>query len=219
MNSVEADVPGADGTVTKEVRDKVRSIIGEYYMNDDTAEALATFKEVIHPNAMGEVIGQPKGCIDFVFEKHPGDVTKLCKLMESLHLEKFLTAEQVRIAVNRFLDNFDDTVIDSPRASEYGSAIIACLIADGLFNLSSFADVPEDSMWHLSYRRAVFMGDLLTALIAKTSEDSVQASMNTLGDKLDVLSMVLPEPKQSDEEALNMFLAKYPKLAFLKKAE
>lgn len=211
------DVPGADGKINKEVRDKVRGILGEYYMNDDAPDALTTFKEVIHPNAMGEVIGQPKGCIDFVFEKHPGNGKNLCKLLEYLFQEKFLTKEQVKKALFLFLDNFDETCIDSPKASEYGGEIIACLIADGLLSLTALSEVPEDSMWHMSYRRAGFMGDLLTALVDRTSADSVESELTTLAAKLDVLSMVPTEPKQSDEDARTEYLNKYQKLAFLSK--
>ena len=194
----------------------MRSILGEYYVNEDAAEALTTFKEVIHPNAMGEVVGQPKGCIDFVFEKYPGDVGKLCSLLSSLHAEKFLSCEQVDKAALLFLDNFDETIIDSPNASEYGAEIMATLVHSGLLSLNLFAEVPEESMWHMSFRRAGFFGNLLTALVAKTSADSVKASIDALGDKLDVMSMVTAEPKQSEEEAKVAYLAKYDKLAFLK---
>eukprot|EP00606_Chrysophyceae_sp_TOSAG23-5_P001286 GSChrysophyteH2.ASY1.ANO1.888.1 assembled CDS len=215
-NAASMEVPGADGIITKETRDKVRSILGEYYVNEDAAEALTTFKEVIHPNAMGEVVGQPKGCIDFVFEKYPGDVGKLCSLLSSLHAEKFLSCEQVDKAALLFLDNFDETIIDSPKASEYGAEIMATLVHSGLLSLNLFAEVPEESMWHMSFRRAGFFGHLLTALVARTSADSVKASIDALGDKLDVMSMVTAEPKQSEEEAKVAYLAKYDKLAFLK---
>lgn len=208
-------LPGTDGKVAPELRLKARSIVSEYYMNDDAAEALNCFQELLHPNAMGEVIGAPKGLFDLVFDKFPTELSKLCALLESLHNEKFLAAEQVTVAVYALLDNFDETVIDTPKASEYGTALVAGLIRRGLFSLAALAAVPEDSMWHMSFRRAAFMGDLLTALVAKEGSTVDELTSQLQAAKLNVLELVSPGPKQSDAEARAEYLAKYAKLSFL----
>ena len=130
--AVKQNVPGADGSVAADVRLKVRSAVSEYYMNSDEAEALMSMRDIIHPNAMGSVLGNPKGCFDLVFEKHPGNGKPLVALLEYLYTSKFITQETILSATNMFLDNFDETVIDTPKASEYGSQILAGLVHAGV---------------------------------------------------------------------------------------
>jgi len=130
--AVKQNVPGADGSVAADVRLKVRSAVSEYYMNSDEAEALLSMRDIVHPNAMGSVLGNPKGCFDLVFEKHPGNGKPLVALLEYLYTSKFITQETILSATNMFLDNFDETVIDTPKASEYGSQILAGLVHAGV---------------------------------------------------------------------------------------
>ena len=69
---VYSELPGYDGTLS-EVLMKVRSIVEEYYMNEDPAEALLPLREVAHPQWICHCAS--KGCIELVFEKFPNDMT------------------------------------------------------------------------------------------------------------------------------------------------
>ena len=208
------DLPGADGTVTKETIVKVRAIVEEYYMNGDDSEALDTIKEAVHANGMGKVIGQPKGCIDLVFEKFPQDRSKFCKLMAYLHEQNFLTSAEVKSAVLLFLDNLDETIIDTPKALVYGADILAEFLSLNLFDMADFSNISDDNMFSMSFRRAAFFGELLTALVSKTSAEKVAAMYTE--SKLDVLADIQTEPKQSQEEAVAAFFEKHSTLLFLK---
>ena len=78
------NMPGADGTLTKDIVVKVRSIVEEFYMNEDPAEALLSLRELIHPLGMADALGSSKGILELVFEKFPNKLGPVCDLLVSL---------------------------------------------------------------------------------------------------------------------------------------
>jgi len=216
----DSELPGYDGTLSKEVLMKVRSIVEEYYMNEDPAEALLSLREVMHPYGMGYAIGASKGCIELVFEKFPNNMTKLCDLLVSLWAEgseeAFLTSDQATKAFYQFLENYDDMSIDVPKAGEYGAEIMAHLIDSGVISLSLFDSLPEDNLFNECFKKAAFLGGLLVRLASRPGQTQQSVCNLYRGCKIDVLreAAAARGPKQSEEEAREEFLAKYP-LQFL----
>ena len=195
---------------------KVRSIVEEYYMNEDPAEALLSMKELLHPSGMGEALGASKGCIELVFEKFPQDMSKLCDLLVSLWAggedSAFLSSEQATKAFTLFLDNYDDMSIDVPKAGEYGATIMAHLIDKGVVSLALFDTLPEDNLFNGSYKKAGFLGGLLVQLAGRPGQTEQSVCQMYKECKTDVIraAEALRGPKQSEEEAREEFLEKYP---------
>ena len=225
----ESNAPGADGTVSTDIRQRVRSILSEYYMNEDPTEALLSLKDTIHPNAFGYVIGNPKGLLDLVFEKYPGNNKPFVQLVESLFHAGFLTSETLIQGVHAFLDNLDETVIDTPKAGEYSAQIFASLIHQDLLSLEVFNDqhLPSTNLFVGSFRRAAFLADILMHLLGhisgqgNSSNTAVEELVKKLkAAQLDVLSFVQPQgPKETPAQAVSEFLGKYNKLSFLQQIQ
>jgi translation initiation factor 4G len=208
-------LPGANGSLEKATVVKVRSIVEEYYMNEDPVEAERSLRELIHPQGMGDAIGASKGAIELVFEKFPQDMVKLCDLICALwgggEPGALLSSAQATKGLHTFLDNYDETVIDVPKAGAYGAVIIAHLVDAGVVSLSLFDEIPDENMFSMSPRRAAFYGGVLVALLDRPGQtaDSVKAQYSAC--KTDVMAEAAQQrgPKQSEQEAKEEFLGKY----------
>jgi hypothetical protein len=225
---------GIDGVATPELKKIVRSTFGEYFTNKNLAETLSTLREQIHPNALGGVIGGPKGCFDLVFEKHLSSAKDMAALLGSCYSEGFLTQEQAEEAVLQFLNNLDDTIIDSPKASETGSEIIAACILLGVVDLGLIGRVlsggADGNMFAESPRRSTFIAHLLAAYVKKSNgmstEEELAAMVASSGIDLPAIVAALyredveMEPgaqatAEGENAAQAAFFAKHDKIAFL----
>ncbi len=230
---VDESLPGFQGSLSKEDIKKVCTIVDEYYCNEDPAEAVLSLAEKIHPNGMSDALGQHKGIIDLVFEKYPTKISILNEFLLHLYNSGFLTSERAKLGIMHFLDNFDDTVIDFPKAAVCGADIIASLIISNIVSLSLFNEIPEENMFMMSFNKSILVGNTLIALGEKVSKSSTSTSTADDNAKedgsdtntkvteiykasgIDLWSMIEPEPNQSKEDADAEFLGKYD-LSFLK---
>ena len=214
--TLDENMPGADGSLTKDVVVKIRSIVEEYYMNEDPAEAVLSLRELIHPLGMADALGASKGILELIFEKFPNKLGPVCDLLVSLwdggREGAFLSSAQATAGFLSFLDTYDDVVIDVPLAGSISGQILATLIDKGVVDLSLFDAVPEENMFTCSPRKASFQASVLLALVKQPGQSEQSVCNLYRGCRMDVIKDAVEArgPRQSEDEAREEFLGKFP---------
>ena len=199
-------LPGFNGQVDKETLRKLMNVVDEFFTNDLCNEALLSFKEMVDPLGMGEVV---KCLLVHVLEKKDEHRRKAAALLKYLYSEEFLTVEAASEGIMAFLDVFDDICIDVPKASDYAAVVIGSLISNDIIPLSIFCAIPEENNFSLSLKGPELIIRCLGVLCSiegdstKTQSAYDDCSLSSL-----LLQRVTPDPGQQAADVLNELGAK-----------
>ena len=138
-------------------------------MNDMLEEAVEVMRELVHPNAMHEAL---RVCIMAILEKKQEDRVKFNTFLVGLYSSGLLSGEQVGrewtalqikllissvlcgqtvVGLSKFLESYDDIVIDVPRVGDYTASIFAHLYVTGaLEDMSFILTFPDEHNFSLS---------------------------------------------------------------------
>ena len=199
--------PGSNGQVDKDTLRKLMNAVDEFFTNDLYNEALLSFKEIVDPRGMGEVV---KCLLVHVLEKKDEHRRKAAALLQHLFNDDFLTTEAASEGVMAFADVFDDLCIDVPKASDYAAVVIGSMISNDIIPLSVFCEIPEESNFTLCMKGPELiircLGELCSMEGGSTKAQSAYEGCS-LYDLL--LQRVMPDPGQQPAELLNELAAKF----------
>jgi len=201
-----------------DVQKHVRSAMKEYYVNGIIEEPSLTFQELKpSPEIMSDVVKDMiSQAVETSSEKSCVALCELLDILRTLTIPGFtvpiLSPADVKEALYKFLNSFDDVLIDAPKAGTLGAVIVANLVHKNTLAVELFSTLPEDNEFAFSPKFAEFVVQVLAALItvsgAERAEEQFRAS------KLDLVKIVMAPPKETPEDVLRALATKYG-VAFL----
>ena len=204
-SDVEKKLPGWNGEqIGKEIVVKVKSALDEFLTNGVVDDMLLELKELVHPNAMAEVT---YSCIRHVLDKNDNSRLQLLDLLKGLASASLLDEKVAATGVVALLNEFDDILLDAPKAGTYISKIISFLVSINVMSLELFVNLPEDNMFCTSPRQADLVASTLANIVEIMSEE--ECVKMYVESKIKFKSTVRPFPKQSVDDAVAEIVKKY----------
>ena len=200
-------LPGSDGQVDKETLRRLMNVVDEFFTNDMYSEALLSFKEIVDPRGMSEVV---KSLLVYVLEKKDEHRRKTSSLLLQLFHDKFLTGDIAVEGVTSFLDVFDDLCIDVPKAGDYAAVVIGSMMANDIIPLSIFREIPEENSFHGCYKGAEVIICCLKEMCSAINDDAISKSAyDASGLSNLLLQRVNFGPKDEPLDVLNELAKKH----------
>merc|ERR1712226_457700 len=113
---------------SKDVKAKVESLLKEYFVVEDTKDALLSVKELLNTTANTNDLNVPKIIVEssvlFVLERKREDVDKTLALLLAA-ADELLTPENFTDGLADPLEFLSDIQIDAPKAGEYLAVMLA----------------------------------------------------------------------------------------------
>jgi len=182
----------------------VKSILEEYFFNNDIKDALLSLEELLGPiddeEYKDRIIALLESSILQVMEMKNEDVEKLIKLIETYSAQNDDASkkkEYITQSLHMPLELLMDIVIDAPLASKHLSVIVSSFIKSDLVVFDFFLSAPEYFLMD-SNLAAKFAKDVL--LLLQISDDEKKKSC------LDVIGKLMTEDEKNEFGNVNVFV-------------
>lgn len=146
----------------------------------------------------------------------PNDRLLVCTLFAALVRGGVLTAEQFTEGVYLFLNEFEDLILDTPKLLGHMATVLArcatLTVGDGvaLLPLSRVVADSDANLFASSTKLASMVGEALKCIAQSADMGGVPAAAAVYKESgVDLSTLVLCGPRESAEEAVSAFLAKY----------
>lgn len=146
---------------------KIKSLINEYFMALDLAEATECISDLKSPHQLHYVVSV---AISVGINTSVGNREKTAALLSSLYQQKTLSSSNFSRGIREFLTTFEDVVEDLPFAAKFAGQMCATWIGDGC---TSMRFLKDEEVLNLKYsgHAAKLVGTVLKCLLEDVGKE------------------------------------------------